>query len=313
MKSAGTQSLEDVETLRGFVRNLREGIYITSLDGRILDANPAFLEMFGAACLDDLRNLRTVDLLVDPLQREHEVDRLLEVGTVREFEFQIRRLDGTIRTVLDTCFARRDPTTGETVFHGILVDITARKDLEEQLRELGIRDPLTGLYNRRFLEEVEAEVELRPRPMGAIVVDVDHFKAYNDRFGHRMGDEVLRRMARFLSSQVRADDAVFRIGGDEFLALLLGDGARHTRAVARRMRDAASHRGAPVPFTLGWAVARDGESIERTVNRADRNLIRVRIRERGEERRGHAPVRPPRIRRSAGKAAAVAGARLRGA
>ncbi|NMC68685.1 MAG: diguanylate cyclase [Myxococcales bacterium] len=311
MKPTATQSLEDVETLRGFVRNLREGIYITSLDGRILDANPAFLEMFGAASLDDLRERRTVDLLVDPLQREREVDRLLEAGTVREFEFQIRRLDGVVRTVLDTCFAIRDPATGETVFHGILVDITARKELEEQLREVGIRDPLTGLYNRRFLEEVEAEVELRPRPLGAIVVDVDHFKVYNDRFGHRMGDEVLRRMARFLSAQVRADDVVFRIGGDEFLALLLGDGARHTRTVARRMRDAASHRGAPVPFTLGWAVAHDGESIEHTVNRADRNLIQVRIRERGEERRGRVSVQAPRLRRTTRKPADSPAARPR--
>ncbi|MBN1774571.1 MAG: sensor domain-containing diguanylate cyclase [Deltaproteobacteria bacterium] len=298
MKPTGIQSLDDSNTLRGFVHNLREGIYITTLDGRILDANPAFLQMFGATSLDELQGCRTVDLLVDPLQREREVDLLLEGGTVREFEFQIRRLDGMIRTVLDTCFAMRDPATGDTVFHGILVDITGRKDLEEQLREVGIRDPLTGLYNRRFLEEVEADLELRPRPLGAIVVDVDHFKDYNDQYGHRMGDEVLRHVARFLSSQVRADDIVFRIGGDEFLALLFGDGFRHTRTVARRMRDAASQRGTPVPLTLGWAVSRNGESIERTVNRADKNLIRVRIRVRGDERRGHAAVRPLRVRRA---------------
>ena len=295
--AARIQSLDDPTTLRGFVKNLREGIYITALDGRILDANPAFLQMFGASDLEDLRNCRTVDLLVDPLQREHEVELLLEGGTVREFEFQIRRLDGVVRTVLDTCFTMHDPRSGETVFHGILVDITGRKDLEEQLREVGIRDPLTGLYNRRFLEEVEAELEIRPRPAGAIVVDVDHFKSYNDQYGHRMGDEVLQRIARFLLTQVRAGDAVFRIGGDEFLALLLGKGASHTRTVAHRMRDAACKGGAPVPFTLGWALSHDGESIERTVNRADKNLIRVRIRDRGEERRGRTAVRPLRVRR----------------
>ena len=296
MKPPGIQSLDDADTLRGFVRNLQEGIYITSQDGRILDANPAFLQMFGAASLDDLRGCRTLDLLVDPAQREREVELLRQDGTVREFEFQIRRLDGVVRTVLDTCFTMRDPATGRAVFHGILVDITGRKDLEEQLREVGIRDPLTGLYNRRFLQQVESDLELQRRPLGAIVLDVDHFKSYNDQYGHRMGDEVLQRMARFLVTQVRADDAVFRIGGDEFLALLLGDGARHTRLVARRMRDAASQRGAPVPFTLGWALSRNGEPIERTVNRADKNLIRVRIRVRGDDRRGRAAVRPLRVR-----------------
>lgn len=298
MKTIGLQSLDDVATLRGFVRNLQEGIYITSLDGRILDANPAFLQMFGAASLDELRRHRTSELLVDPLQREREMELLLRDGTVREFELQIRRLDGVVRTVLDTCFTMHDPATHDTVFHGILVDITGRKDLEEQLREVGIRDPLTGLYNRRFLQQVEAELELQPRTLGAIVVDVDHFKSYNDQYGHRMGDEVLKRMARFLCTQVRADDAVFRIGGDEFLALLFGDGAHHTRLVARRMRDAAEQRGAPVPFTLGWALSRNGEPIERTVNRADKNLIRVRIRVRGDERRGRTAVRPLRVRRT---------------
>jgi diguanylate cyclase (GGDEF)-like protein/PAS domain S-box-containing protein len=286
------RSLGDLSTLREFVKNVREGIYITSLDGRILDANPAFFETFGVYGLAQLRRYRTPQLLVDPARRKEELAQLLQLGAVREFELQIRRPDGAVRTVLDTCYARHDRRTGETVFHGILVDITARKDLENQLREAGMRDPLTGLYNRRYLDELEARIAASGDPFGAIVIDVDHFKDYNDRFGHKTGDEVLLRVGRFLAQQLRVEDVVARIGGDEFLGLLVGETARHTGLVARRMRRAAA-QSAPVPFTLGWASAREGETIEQVVNRADRRLILVRARERGLERRKQAAFRFP--------------------
>ena len=284
MSRRDLRSLRDLATLREFVRNVREGVYITNRSGKILDANPAFLEMFGFADLDQLRRFRSVELLVDPGRRKQELALLARLGTVREFEFQIRRPDGAVRTVLDTCYARRDETTGEDLYHGILVDITSRKELEEQLREAGVRDPLTGLYNRRFLTELEPRLVAADEPFGAIVVDVDHFKIYNDRFGHRTGDEVLRRLGRFLSQQVRLEDVVARTGGDEFLTLIVGQNAKATSVIARRMKRAADS-SAPVPFSLGWAVARKGETLEQTVNRADRRLILVRARERGEERR----------------------------
>src|SRR3982751_1485658 len=123
-------SLADPDSLREFARNLGEGIYITTPGGQILDANPAFLETFGVASLAELSKMTAFDLFVDPAQRELELRLLERDGRVREFEFQVRRPDGEVRWVLDSSYIVRDPETGERFCHGVLVDITARKQLE---------------------------------------------------------------------------------------------------------------------------------------------------------------------------------------
>jgi len=127
------ESLRDPDTLRALVGNLREGVYVSAPDGRMLDANPAFLEMFGLSSIEELSRYSVQDLLVDPAQRAAELELLQRDGAVREFEFQIRRPDGQVRTVLDACQAVQDPASGETLFHGILVDISDRKEEEARL------------------------------------------------------------------------------------------------------------------------------------------------------------------------------------
>ncbi len=295
MKSPPSSGLSDVETLRAFVAKLREGIYITSEDGRILDANRAFLEMFGMSSLAELAEVTAAQLHVRPQRREEEMALLAREGAVREFELEVRGPNGGVRTVLDTAFQVTDPVTGEIRYHGILVDITERKQLEEQLREAAIRDPLTGCYNRRFLTDVEASLASASGSWGAIVIDIDHFKEINDRFGHDVGDQMLVRTARFLLREVRAEDVLVRLGGDEFLLVIAGADRRTTEQVARRLR----RRGpssAPTRFTLGWAVRGHAERLEQTVRRADRSLIRARQRERG------VPPAPPTRRRRAADA-----------
>lgn len=270
-------NLENSGSLREFVRNLKEGIYITSDTGEILDVNPAMLEMFGFSTVEDLRKHKTEDFWVNLAAREKEMEILARDGAVREFELQVRRPDGQIRTLLDTCYAVRMPDTGEKLFHGILIDITERKKLELQLQEQSMRDPLTGCFNRRYMDEFEKRKGLRQ--WGCIVIDVDHFKDFNDSFGHAAGDQALVKLTRFLSQQVRADEGVVRIGGDEFLILLAHADAGTTGLVADRLRASASEHS-PVSFTMGWATRLPGEDLEKTIARADNNLLSIRVSER---------------------------------
>jgi diguanylate cyclase (GGDEF)-like protein/PAS domain S-box-containing protein len=265
------------------VRNPREGIYITNDRGEILDANPAFLEMLGVTTLDELTSFGLSDMVVDPARRMQELELLDRDGAVREFELQILRPDGAIRTVLDTTYTCRDPGTGEVFYHGILVDISARKEQEDVLREQSVRDPLTGCYNRRYLSDIDRRLDGPESTWSCIFIDIDHFKQYNDTHGHQMGDHTLIRMSRFLMRQVRAEEAVVRIGGDEFLIVLEGATDSHAEMVARRLQLAAL-RTAPVPFSLGWASRRPGESFQQTMHRADQNLLAVRVIERTGER-----------------------------
>ena len=267
--------LDDAEALRRFVRDLREGIYVTDAAGRIVDGNPAFLEMLGVASLEEARRYTSVDYLVDPSRREVEVLVLERDGAVRDFEFQIRRRDGEIRTVIDTAYRCVDPETTEVYFQGILIDITDRKRLEDRLLDQTLRDPLTGCWNRRYLAEFVARHTDAGGSWGCVMVDIDHFKQYNDEFGHEAGDAVLNKVARFLMRASRAEESTVRMGGDEFLLLLDGADAQATQKMSERLMFMAE-RELLVPFSLGWATREDGETLERTIACADHRLLRSR-------------------------------------
>jgi len=278
-KTKRFRSLSDPRTLSELALRLKEGIYITTLDGEIVDANPAFLEMFGVDSLDDLKGYRASDF-VRPDIRAREMAQLERDGSVRDIEFQLTRRDGETRTVVDSAFLSIDARSGEKYCHGILVDITQRKELQTQLLELSIRDPLTGCYNRRYLNTVMRQCEAQPKgEWGCIYLDIDHFKQYNDSNGHAEGDAVLVKMARFLMRHVRAEEAVVRVGGDEFLVVLCDSDEDQTEHVVARLRTAAP-TSAPVPFSMGWAARRSDESFESTMIRADRQLLAVRVDDR---------------------------------
>lgn len=273
------RSLNDSESLRSLVANLREAIYITNARGDILDGNPAFFALLGVRSLEDLHTYGANELVVDPSRRVTELEQIARDGYVRDFEMQIVRPDGTLLTVLDTVYMVQDPDSNEMICHGILVDITQRKKMEEELRQQSMRDPLTGCFNRRYLAEMDGQLSPSDSPWGCLFIDVDHFKQYNDQFGHQMGDNTLIRMSRFLMRQVRAEEPVIRVGGDEFVILLRGASQAQTMMVARRMQSAAL-RTAPVPFSLGWAWREPAENLTSTIHRADQNLLAVRVIER---------------------------------
>jgi diguanylate cyclase (GGDEF)-like protein/PAS domain S-box-containing protein len=278
MSQGRFQSLQDPETLRLFIENLREGVYITNEAGEILDANPACLEILGVSSLEELRRHRAQDLFADPAQRDREMELLADAGEVRELELTLRRPDGEERTVLDSCHVMRDAETGQLLYHGILIDISGRKQLESRFHEASLRDPLTGCYNRRFLGEVQKRLSAF-ETWGTIVVDVDNFKELNDDFGHQAGDEALIKVSRFLQMNARAEDAVVRMGGDEFLLLLLGASAHYVAEVGQRLRLTAAGQDIP-SFSVGWATRHGTESLERTIDHADRELLQIRLFER---------------------------------
>jgi diguanylate cyclase (GGDEF)-like protein/PAS domain S-box-containing protein len=119
----------------------------------------------------------------------------------------------------------------------------ANLKLRETLRLQSVRDPLTGLFNRRFMQE-SLERELRRaarsnKPLGGILLDIDHFKQFNDSYGHEAGDIVLRELGGFLQSQIRNEDIACRVGGEEFLLILPDTSLDVTRQRAEKLREAS--------------------------------------------------------------------------
>lgn len=128
----------------------------------------------------------------------------------------------------------------KTTFAGQVGLSIANIRLREALRTQSVRDALTGLYNRRYLEEVlEREVRRAARAaqsLGILMIDLDHFKSFNDTYGHDAGDAVLRETGQFLAKGIRAEDFVCRFGGEEFVVLLPTADIDAARGRAERLR-----------------------------------------------------------------------------
>jgi len=159
--------------------------------------------------------------------------------------------------------------------------------LRETLRSQAIRDPLTGLFNRRYLEEtLERELGRVKRvgaPMGVIMMDLDHFKQYNDTFGHSAGDELLGALGSLVQQQIRGEDIACRYGGEEFLLILPGTSISIALERAEILRQAVKemhrhHQGLkPTTLSLGVAVYPDhGDTGLQLIQSADAALYRAK-------------------------------------
>jgi diguanylate cyclase (GGDEF)-like protein len=120
----------------------------------------------------------------------------------------------------------------------------------EDFEAMAFTDALTGVANRRRLDRDLASKSFDDEIVGVLMVDVDHFKAFNDRHGHSVGDEVLRRVGSMLGHEVRHGDVVYRYGGEEFCVLLPGADEKTAAAVAERLRQAARTLSLPVEGML---------------------------------------------------------------
>jgi diguanylate cyclase (GGDEF)-like protein len=173
-------------------------------------------------------------------------------------------------------------------------DIEQREEREKELRRLAETDPLTALLNRRsFIEKANAAIlncDESETDISLIVVDLDHFKAVNDSYGHPAGDAVIRAFADVLLGLVRTDrDLVGRFGGEEFAILLPGADRDAALRIALRIEDALASRRLPVSETLalqvsaslGIATRSSSETLAALVERADRALYRAKNEGRG--------------------------------
>ncbi|REJ84582.1 MAG: GGDEF domain-containing protein [Acidobacteria bacterium] len=148
---------------------------------------------------------------------------------------------------------------------------------QEELAELSVRDPLTGAYNRRFLQRLEEQLERPTATWGCLLLDLDDFKTVNDRFGHDEGDRVLQGVAHFVRRQGRADDNLVRLGGDEFALFMEVKTEEELHLAADRLERVAKEES-PCPFSVGRAYRRPGESLKTVLQRADAEMYRQKRR-----------------------------------
>ena len=171
--------------------------------------------------------------------------------------------------------------------------VLERREVEAQLRQLAVSDPLTGLANyRQFSYAVDAEIKRSgrtERPFAIVLMDLDRLKEINDRYGHVVGSQALCRVAEMLLGSCRGVDTAARFGGDEFALVLPETGEAAAWQVARRVaeRVARDAEQPAISVSIGVAVhPRDGHKLETLVSAADRVLYQNKARKRGTLRVG---------------------------
>ncbi len=216
-------------------------------------------------------------LLCQPLAAQAETLGLLHV--------QLRRRASTrVRAGLLANRERLIETLGQQVALTL-----ANIRLRARLREQSSRDPLTGLFNRRYMaESLDREIRRAAREgygVGILMADLDHFKELNDAFGHAAGDEELRRIGRFLAGAVRGEDVPCRFGGEEFIVLLpkasLADTHRRAEALREGMKvhplDGPTRLYPTVTMSIGVAAYPEhGASVDELILAADSAMYRAK-------------------------------------
>lgn len=224
------------------------GVFVVQ-DGALAYVNPLLPELFGYT-QEEMIGTSPLDLTA-PEMRPAVVDQMqrrLQGEGGKPFESLALRKDGSTFPVMVLAV----PATYKGRFSsvGTVFDLTERKAAEKRILELAFFDPLTGLPNRRLLEDrfgqALAEAERLQGKLALFFVDLDNFKRVNDSLGHSVGDSLLCAMADRMRGVVRKVDTVARLGGDEFIMVLPYMGAEEAAEVARRLLEICSQ-----PFLLG--------------------------------------------------------------
>lgn len=283
---------------------LLDPVLVVDPSRRVIEANPAALKLAGLQQGWQGRELKQWPVFGADLQAllvEHagEHDRPLTLtSAARYYEVRLRAIERATRhgpALLGHMIYVRDVTQRHLSELKLAEALALSEErlrtissLHEQLREQALCDPLTGLYNRRYLDEFFerelARVQRENLPLAVALIDLDHFKRLNDECGHLVGDDVLKAVAQHLLDNLRSTDAVFRIGGEEFLLILPGadpdEASARLQSICSQLaaREIAT-RGGDQRVTLSAGLAywpQQGQALDELLHAADAALYQAK-------------------------------------
>lgn len=289
---------------RHLFEQTHDAVFIIKLDGGLIAANQRAAEMLGYSVPElMLRSFFTVAAEKDAVQELFT--RLLAGENIAHFEWHFQKKDGALIPIEISLEMVKDEEDRPLHIQAVARDIRERKKAEEALKtaneqlnrrvieverlhaevkELAIRDPLTGMFNRRYLDDTLAREIARAargrRHLSILIADIDHFKDLNDSYGHQAGDYVLGQLACQIQSLTRRSDFVCRYGGDEIL-LVLPDtslAAAQSRAEAiRQLVESVDYlfQEKQLNITISMGIAgfpEHGRNVEEIIARADQAM-----------------------------------------
>ncbi|HEJ4686440.1 TPA: diguanylate cyclase [Pseudomonas aeruginosa] len=225
---------------RAILQSMRDGYFEMDVDGVILTVNPALCQLLGQT-RETLIGHPYYELLgEDDLARARQpFQRAMQSGAGKTFAIPLQRADGSLGYFEATVSLIHDLQGELRGYRGIVRDVSDQIAYQQQLLEMAYRDPLTGLGNRKAFDEQLGQALLRAGSGGSelalLYLDLDRFKEVNDRFGHDIGDALLRTVAERVRSTLRQPDKAYRLGGDEFAVLLKDSQENNPQRLAERL------------------------------------------------------------------------------
>lgn len=286
LENAETHRILDSRTqwYRAILQNAADALSIIDLQGRFLEASDSLCRMLGYS-QDELKQLHLWD--IDPSRDEAATLAYLQtVGPEpRTFEAVDITKDG--RRIDIEVSSRQLTLDGQVVIWGSARDISQRKALQQTLERQATIDALTGLYNRTTLlsrmEHMLNQAVLFHQPLSILMLDMDHFKQVNDRYGHLAGDLVLIELGETLLEALRESDAAGRLGGEEFCIVLPCTSLSDAEAIAARIVDdvgelCIQHGQTLLAVTcsIGLTSMRVGDDCRSMLSRADAALYQAK-------------------------------------
>jgi two-component system cell cycle response regulator len=231
----------------------------------------------------------------DLVLADHDISRRHAQIEYANGEHIVRDLGSTNGTIVNNKRVQfATLSSGDTIRVGkTILKFLRGNDIEKQYHEtvysMMVNDGLTGIPNKRYLQEVIGRELIRSqrhnRPLAIAVLDIDHFKAVNDKFGHLAGDAVLRELANRIKGVIRKDELFARYGGEEFVVVMPEATLEQAGAFAERIRALVAGApmevdGSPFPVTVSIGVAAtvgdSGLTVEQFFERADKNLYQAK-------------------------------------
>jgi len=274
------------EKFKAIIETSPDGIAISSMDGIVEFATEKSYTMWGLASADECIGRNILEFIDESHHQKaiYYVTEMINGNLTGAEEYLMIKKDGSLFYCETNANILRDKNKNAIGVLHIERDITERKKLEEELKDLVIKDQLTGLYNRRKIDEVlknqKTETDRTDQRLAIIMADIDLFKRVNDQYGHLVGDRVLTEVTEILAKGIRKSDVLGRWGGEEFIIICTDTDLAGAMVLAEKLRKMIEshvfYLAGKKTCSFGVSQLRKDESIDTLLSRSDQALYRAK-------------------------------------
>jgi len=284
-KNVLEEKIYQLEKQKAYAQQLfdesEDGIALLDNNNIIRKVNSSFTKIFGYT-QKETKGVK-IDELITPRNREKEGNNLSnQVIKGHRIKKEVIRKTKNNKKIYVSLHGIPIKTEEDQIgIYAVYRDITKRKKEERKIQQLSFHDQLTGLYNRRYFEDTIKRLNnSRKLPIGVITADINNLKEINDLYGHSIGDQYIKKVAKIINDSVRCEDIVARVGGDEFTIILPETSEKEIKEIEKRIQKKFNNtniKGNLLKVSTGCAIKKQREDrLKKTVKKSDDNMYKMK-------------------------------------